>query len=126
LYFCTLNDTKMNENPKFRTITLYKDYFEIFFAKQRQKVKDKILWTLKLIEEVQFVPETYLKHLTGTDGIYEVRVQSGSDIFRILCFFDDDKLIVLANGFQKKTQKTPKEEIKRAIKIKAEYDNDKK
>ena len=72
------------------------------------------------------MPETYLKHLTGTDGIYEVRVQSGSDIFRILCFFDDDKLIVLANGFQKKTQKTPKEEIKRAIKIKAEYDNDKK
>jgi phage-related protein len=116
----------MNENPKYRTITLFKDYFEVFFAKQRQKVKDKILWTLKLIEEVQFVPETYLKHLTGTDGIYEVRVQSGSDIFRILCFFDDDKLIVLANGFQKKTQKTPKEEIKRAIKIKAEYDNDKK
>jgi phage-related protein len=105
LYFCTLNDITMNENPKYRTITLFKDYFEVFFVKQRQKVKDKILWTLKSIEEVQFVPETYLKHLTGTDGIYEVRVQSGSDIFRILCFFDDDKLIVLANGFQKKTQK---------------------
>jgi phage-related protein len=59
-------------------------------------------------------------------GICSQKGPSGSDIFRILCFFDDDKLIVLANGFQKKTQKTPKEEIKRAIKIKAEYDNDKK
>ena len=97
----------------------------MFFAKQRQKVKDKIIWTLKLIEEVKQVPETYLKHLAGTDGLYEIRVQSGSDIFRIFCFFDEGQLIVLANGFQKKTQKTPKSEIERALKIKKEYENDK-
>lgn len=72
------------------------------------------------------VPETYLKHLENTDGLYEIRIQSGSDIFRIFCFFDKGQLVVLANGFQKKTQKTPKKEIELALKIKAEYENDKK
>lgn len=72
------------------------------------------------------VPETYLKHLENTDGLYEIRIQSGSDIFRIFCFYDKGQLVVLANGFQKKTQKTPKKEIELALKIKAEYENDKK
>ena len=116
----------MNRNEKYRTITFYKDYFETFFVEQRQKVKDKIVWTLKLIEEVQKVPETYLKYLAGTDGLYEVRVQVGSDIFRIFCFFDEGQLVVLANGFQKKTQKTPKQELEKALKIKKEYESDKK
>ena len=110
---------------KFRTIFLYKHYFTDFFKEQKQKVKDKIIWTFKLIETIQQVPEDYLKHMTGTDGIYEIKVQTGSNIFRILCFFDKGKLIVLANGFQKKTQKTPKSEIEKAIKIKREYETDK-
>ncbi len=63
--------------------------------------------------------------MEGTDGLYEIRVQQGSDIFRIFCFFDDGKLIVLANGFQKKTQKTPKSEIEKALKIKKEYEQEK-
>ena len=104
----------------------YKDYFENFFVKQRQKVKDKIIWTLDLIEEIDRIPETYLKHVDDTDGLFEIRVQSASDIFRIFCFFDQDKLVVLANGFQKKTQKTPKQEIEKALKIKKEYENEKK
>ena len=89
--------------------------------KQRKKVKDKIVWTFDLIELIEKVPETYLKHLEGTDKLFEIRIQSGSDIFRIFCFFDEGSLVVLANGFQKKTQKTPKQEIKKALKIKAEY-----
>lgn len=105
-----------------RKILFYKNYFEDFFLQQRQKVKDKILWTLTLIEEIEIVPEKYLKHLTGTEGLYEIRVQMGSDIFRIFCFFDKGNLIVLANGFQKKTQKTPKNEILKALKIKEEYE----
>lgn len=112
-------------NEKIRTIILYKDYFTDFFNEQKQKVKDKIIWTFKLIETIQQVPEDYLKHLTGTDGLYEIRVQTGSNIFRILCFFDKGKLIVLANGFQKKTQKTPKSEIEKANKIKREYETGK-
>jgi phage-related protein len=79
-----------------------------------------------LIEEIQQIPETYLKHLDGTDGLYEIRIQLGSDIFRIFCFFDEGKLVILANGFQKKTQKTPKQEIIKALKIKKDYYENKK
>ena len=112
-------------NQKIRTIFLYQDYFQDFYVKQKQKVKDKILWTFRLIETIEKVPEDYLKHLSGTDGLYEIRVQQGSDIYRIFCFFDEGKLVVLANGFQKKTQKTPKSEIYKAIKIKIEYEKEK-
>jgi phage-related protein len=112
-------------NEKIRAVFLYKDYFVDFFNKQKQKVKDKIIWTFRLIETQRQVPEDYLKHMEGTDGLYEVRVQVGSDIFRIFCFFDEGKLIVLANGFQKKTQKTPKSEIEKALKIKKEYEAEK-
>ena len=116
----------MSTSKKYRTIITYKDYFEEFLSKQRQKVKDKIVWTFLLIEEVQQVPETYFKHLEGTDGLYEIRIQLASDIFRIFCFFDEGKLVVLVNGFQKKTQKTPKQEITKALKIKEEYYESKK
>ena len=90
-----------------------------------KKVKAKIVWTLTLIEDLQRVPETYLKHIENTDGLYEIRVQLGSDIFRIFCFFDQGQLVVLVNGFQKKTQKTPKKEIEIALKLKAAYENEK-
>lgn len=83
------------------------------------------MWTLDLIEDLERVPETYLKHIEDTGGLYEIRVQLGSDIFRIFCFFDKGQLIVLANGFQKKTQKTPREEINLALKIKQEYESEK-
>ena len=108
-----------------RNIIFYEDYFSDFFQKQRQKVKDKIVWTFELIEQLDVVPETYLKHLEGTDGLYEIRVQQGSDIFRIFCFFDEGKLVVLLNGFQKKSQKTPKAEIQKAEALKAQYYADK-
>lgn len=110
---------------KKRTIIFYKDYFEEFFIQQREKVKAKIIWTLELIEELERIPETYLKHIENTDGLFEIRIQQGSDIFRIFCFFDEGQLIVLTNGFQKKTQKTPKNEIEKVIKIKKEYESEK-
>jgi len=106
---------------KKRDIVFYEDYFNDFFRRQRQKVRDKIIWTFDLIEQTDIIPETYLKHLDGTDGLYEIRVQQGSDIFRIFCFFDEGKLVVLLNGFQKKTQKTPKSDIQKAAKLKAAY-----
>jgi phage-related protein len=106
---------------KIRELFFYKDYFTDFFTKQNTKVKTKILWTLKIVEELQRIPETYLKHLEGTNGLYEIRVQMGSNIFRIFCFFDEDNLVVVGNGFQKKTQKTPSQEIIKALKIREEY-----
>jgi phage-related protein len=96
---------------KKRTIVFYKKYFDDFFAEQTQKVKDKIIWTFDLIEELDKVPEIYFKHMEGTDGLYEIRVQNGGDTFRIFSFFDEGKLVVLANGFQKKTKKTPKRKL---------------
>ncbi|MFM2202226.1 MAG: hypothetical protein RL040_1426 [Bacteroidota bacterium] len=83
------------------------------------------MWTFDLIEDLERVPDIYLKHIEETDGLYEIRVQNGSDIFRIFCFFDKGQLVVLANGFQKKTQKTPREEINQALKIKQEYESEK-
>ena len=121
LYICFVD-----KKYRVRKIIIYKNYFNDFFIKQRQKVKDKIIWTFDLIEELQRLPETYFKHLEGTDGLYEIRVQTGSDIFRIFCFFDQGQLVVVTSGFQKKTQKTPKLEIEKAIKIKEEYFNEKK
>jgi len=116
----------MIEKNKQRTIIFYKDYFENFFVQQRSKVQDKIIWTLDLIEELRRIPETYLKKIEDTDGLYEIRIQSGSDIFRIFCFFDEGQLVVLANGYHKKSQKTPQQEIEKALKIKKEYENEKR
>ena len=110
---------------KKRRIIVYKTYFDEFFVRQRPKVRDKIIWTFELIEQLPVVPETYLKHLAGTDGLYEIRIQQGSDIFRIFCFFDAGQLVVLVNGFQKKSPKTPKAEIQLAEKLKAAYYEDK-
>jgi hypothetical protein len=73
---------------KYRKVVFYKTYFEEFFLKQRDKVKDKIIWTFELIEDLERIPETYMKHLENTDGLFEIRVQQGSDTFRIFCFFD--------------------------------------
>jgi phage-related protein len=115
----------MDKNQKYRKIVFFKSYFQNFFNQQSKKVKEKIVWTFDLIEDLQRVPETYLKHIEDTDGLYEIRVQLGSDIFRIFCFFDKGNLVVLANGFQKKTQKTSKKEIELALKIKSAYENEK-
>jgi len=116
----------MIEKQKQRTIIFYKDYFENFFVQQRSKVRDKIIWTLDLIEELRRIPERYLKNIEDTDGLYEIRIQLGNDIFRIFCFFDEGQLVVLANGYHKKSQKTPKKEIEKALKIKKEYENEKR
>ena len=115
----------MDKNQKYRKVTFYKNYFQDFFDKQNKKVKAKIVWTFDLVEDLQRIPETYLKQIENTNGLYEIRVQLGSDICRIFCFFDQGQLVVLANGFQKKTQKTPKKEIEMALKIKAEYESEK-
>ena len=120
-YSETLYIFVMSSKQKYRTIVFYKNYFEKFFIKQTSKVKEKIIWTLELIEEIDRIPETYLKHFEATSGLYEIRVKFGRDIYRIFCFFNTDNLVVLANGFQKKTKKTPKQEIEIALRIMEEY-----
>ncbi len=111
---------------KYREVVVYKDYFERFFQEQPRKVQDKIIKVLDILETVERVPSSYLKYMEGTNGLFEIRVQLASDIFRIFCCFDGNRLVVLFSGFQKKTQKTPQREIDRAVRIMNDYFNDKK
>ena len=104
-----------------REISIYKDYFIEFYRSQDGKVQEKIEYVLDLIRYQERVPTTFLKKMVGTDGLYEIRVKQGSNIYRIFCFFDKGKLVLLLNGFVKKTQKTPKKEIKIAERLKKEY-----
>ncbi len=106
---------------KRRELYFFKDYFEEFYNRQTDKVQKKIIWTLKIIEEIDRIPDVYLKHMKNTSGLYEIRVQVGSSIFRIFCFFDLDNLVVVGHGFQRKSQKTPRQQIERAEQIKREY-----
>jgi phage-related protein len=108
-----------------RELYFFKDYFEQFYDKQTLKVQRKILWTLRIIEDIDRIPETYLKHLKNTSGLYEIRVQVGNNIYRIFCFFDMDNIVVIGHGFQKKSQKTPRQQIEKAEQIKKEYYDDK-
>jgi phage-related protein len=91
----------------------------------KPEVQKKFNWTLQLIATLDRVPEKYFKHITGSTGIYEIRVEVGSDIYRVFSFFDEGQLVILLNGFQKKTQKTPKNEIELAEKLKKEYFDEK-
>jgi phage-related protein len=108
-----------------REVIAYKRYFLDFYEVQPDNVQAKIEWTLKLIKITRQVPEKYFKHLEGTKGLYEIRVEVGSNIYRIFSFFDQGNLVVLGNAFKKKTQKTPKLEIEKALKIMEEYKNEK-
>ena len=108
-----------------RHIFYYKQYFLEFYNEQTEDVQRKFNWTFELIATIDHVPKKYFQHMEGTVGLYEIRVEVGSNIFRAFAFFDEGQLIVVANGFQKKTQKTPKNEIELAKKIKKEYFNEK-
>ena len=104
-----------------REIIFYENHFIEFYHQQDEKVKEKIKFGLELIKQVEKVPEKFLKHLTGTNGLYEIRIEYQSNIYRIFCCFDKGKLVVLVNGFQKKTQKTPTNELEKALSIMNDY-----
>jgi len=106
---------------KIREVIAFRDYFEEFLLTQPEKIQNKIFKIIEAIETLERVPSNYLKHIVGTNGLHEARIQLGSNIWRVFCFFDNDKLVILLNGFQKKTQKTPKNEIERALRLMAEY-----
>ena len=86
-----------------RIIVYYKRYYLDFFNVLPASVQLKFNYTLGIIATMEHVPGKFFKHIE--DGIYEVRVEVGTNIFRVFCFFDEGKLVILINGFQKKTQK---------------------
>ena len=92
-----------------------------FLDKLDGKQAKKIAWTLQLVEEMDVVSAKYFKKMVNTDDLWEVRVASGSNIFRLLGFFDGSKLVVISHAFQKKTQKTPKQAIEIAEERKKDY-----
>ncbi|MBK8143885.1 MAG: type II toxin-antitoxin system RelE/ParE family toxin [Bacteroidetes bacterium] len=102
-------------------IFYYEDYYLEFYESLKPSVKKKFNWTLELIATIEKVPEKYFKYIIDSRGLFEVRVEVGSNIFRVFSFFDKGNLIILVNGFQKKTQKTPKNEIELAEKLKKQY-----
>jgi phage-related protein len=104
-----------------RQIIFYKNYFLDFYRQQPIKVQEKIEHTLILIRTVEKVPAKFLSHITGSAGLYEIRIEYGSDIYRVFCCFDKNNLVVLFNAFQKKSQKTPQGELRMAEKLKKEY-----
>ncbi len=106
---------------KYRTVVAYEDYFEHFLDTQPQRIQAKILQILRIIEEMDVIPEKYLKHIEGTSGLYEIRAAFGRNQLRIFCCFDEGKMIVLFSGFQKKTQRTPSKEIQKAIQYMNDY-----
>ncbi|MCX6228157.1 MAG: type II toxin-antitoxin system RelE/ParE family toxin [Bacteroidia bacterium] len=106
---------------KIRKVIAYKNFFVDFLKKQPIKVQNKIFKIIEAIETLERIPTNYLKQITGTNGLYEARILLGTDIWRVFCFFDKGKLVILLNGFQKKTQKTPKNEIEKAINLMKEY-----
>lgn len=114
----------MNEDNDVRKVIIFGDHFWEFYNKQTPKIKERINWTIKLVKTIDRIPQKYYKHINGTT-LYEMRVISGTNIYRIFSFFDKGKLVVVLNGFQKKTQKTPKNEIKLALKLQEQYYNEK-
>ncbi|WP_316792185.1 type II toxin-antitoxin system RelE/ParE family toxin [Pedobacter frigoris] len=104
-----------------RNIYYYKNYYLNFFNRLKPEVQKKFNWTLQLIASLDQIPEKYFKHLAGSNGLYEIRVEVGSNIYRVFSFFDKGRVIILINGFQKKTQKTPRKELELAEALKKRY-----
>lgn len=113
LYICTMK----------RRILTYGGYFEAFMSSLKEKEQEKIQYGLLLLKTQDRLPKKFVKHIR--DGIYELRTEYGGNIFRVFLIFDEGKIIVLFNGFQKKSQKTPLTEIDKALKIKEAYYADK-
>lgn len=104
-----------------RQIVFHKHHFIEFYTSQTKAVQEKIDYVFTLLRTVERVPRKFLDHMEGTDGLYEIRIEYSSNIYRIFCCFDKGNLVVLFNGFQKKSQKTSKQEIELAIRLKKEY-----
>lgn len=104
-----------------RNLLFFRNYYNEFLEAQKETVKEKIDYVLFLITTAGRIPSKFFSYVEGTDGLFEIRIEFESNIYRIFCCFDEGNLVVLFNGFHKKTAKTPKKEIDKAIKIKNEY-----
>ena len=107
-----------------RTISTYGKYFLDFYSELDKEVQEKIDYVFEIVKSLDVIPKRFFQHLD--DGLFEIRVEFESNIYRIFCFFDAGHLVILLNAFQKKTQKTPKQELELAKRLKKQYFIDKK
>lgn len=106
---------------KIREVVAYGNSFEIFIKSLEEKTQNKVFKIIEIIETIEKIPKQYLKKIGEKDGIYEIRVQLGTNIWRVFCFFESNRLVILLNGFCKKSQKTPRQEIIKAKQLMKEY-----
>lgn len=104
-----------------RKIVWYKEYFTDFLSTLDDGTKRKVLQTLRLIQSIDVIPSQYFKHIENAKGLYEIRVEYSGNIYRIFCCFDKGQIVILFNGFKKKSQKTPQQEIEKAKVLMKEY-----
>jgi phage-related protein len=104
-----------------REFVFWKDYFNDFFKSLDEDSRRKVIWMLKSLESLPKIPRKFFKHIEGVNGLFELRISWEEKAYHIFCFFDKGNKIILCNGFIKKDQKTLKQEIIKAIKIKEEY-----
>ena len=104
-----------------RRLIYFRDYFWDFYNRQTEKTKDKIDYVLYLVTVVDKIPKKFFEQMTGYRGLFAIRIEFESNIYRVFCCFDEGNLVVLFNGFQKKAQKTPKKEIEKAMWIMQDY-----
>ena len=109
-----------------REIIFYKHYFNEFYIAQNEKVRRKIAQVLVWLQTLDRLPITILRSIEGKKGLYEIRIEFAGDIFRVFSCFDKGALVILLNGFQKKTPKTPQSEIDKAEKLMKEYFDEKR
>ena len=102
-----------------KKITAYKNYFWDFMSTLSEKASDKIYYSLDLLKTQDRVSEKFVKYVRK--GVYELRAEYEGNIYRVFFCFDEGNIVILFNGFQKKSQKTDNKEIKQAIKVKEEY-----
>ena len=107
-----------------RRIIAYRNYYKDFFESLDEGTQEKILYGMLLLKTQDRLPSKFVKHIR--DGLFELRIEWQGNIYRIFFCFDEGQVVVLFNGFQKKSQKTPTKEIKKAFKLKEEYEDEKK
>lgn len=102
-----------------RRIIAYKNYYKDFFDSLDKSTQEKVLYGLLLLKTQERLPSKFVKHIR--EGLYELRIEWQGNIYRIFFCFDEGQIVILFNGFQKKTQKTPNKEIDKALTLKGEY-----
>ena len=117
----TKDTMRKNQIKPLRTFFVYKDYFKEFKKTLTRTTLIKMYQIFLYIMTLEKIPEQYFKAITSVKGLFEIRIEEGGNIYRIFCCMDKGNIVVLFNGFQKKTQKTPANEIEKAARLMEEY-----